>query len=697
MLPRIGRPTEPRLRWASIPGEEEEDSEDAWPQLPLTTEPMFAVSKTTQRPRSKTADSMGANDDDGVWGIVSSNDLASLDTSGETDNAGGSYVSFADTPLPADLLNPEERLSTQAAGLASWGAARNGARVVLTSSQKNLLMILLALCVAVLVLVPLVIHLNGLVFLLALVTVMYFLSGLHKAWMLTRVASVHGYAAHDTPLADADLPSYTVLVPLHHENIMLPVLIQRLSTLDYPTDRWLVLLLVETEDNETISALTSLQLPANFQMLLVPPGEPKTKPRALNFGLAHATSEYVVVYDAEDEPEPDQLRKAAAAFAQLPPQVVCLQARLDFYNRRQSVLARLFALDYLLWYTMMLPGLTVRSAFIPLGGTSNHFRRAPLVRIGGWDPYNVTEDCDIGARIARARLQVAMLDSVTGEEAVTLPRPWMRQRSRWIKGYMQTYLVHMRQPIKLLRDTGLFGWVDFNLLVGGTVFALLINPVMWLMTLLYIAGAGTPVDTWIQSLFPAWIYYPAILCQIAGNFLFIYVNVYATVRYKYYDLTPITLLGPLYWVLMSVAAWRALGSLIVHPFQWNKTAHGISIPLDRSDPVNARVEAMQWWADASQDRGGAPALSFVLPAYNEEQNIERTVRACLNVLNRLCPAAEVIVVNDGSSDRTGPIIDELAQEDRSGAATSPAQPGVWWCPPLRDRRCRGPSRFLHGQ
>ncbi len=663
MLPQIGRPTKPRLGWDSPLAPQEEESEDAWPQLPLTTEPMFAISKTTQPPRSKTASSRGVDDGEGVWGTVTSNDLVSADETGGMDSDGGSRRSLADTPFPADLLNPAERLSTQAAGLATWGAARNGARVVLTSSQKNLFVILLAVCAAVLVLVPLITHLDGLVVLLALATLMYFVSGLHKVWMLTRVASVHGYAAHDTPLADADLPTYTVLVPLHHEHIMMPVLIQRLSALDYPTDRWQALLLVETEDDETINALTALQLPTNFQMLLVPPGEPKTKPRALNFGLAHATSEYVVVYDAEDEPEPDQLRKAAAAFAQLPPQVVCLQARLDFYNRKQSLLARLFALDYLLWYTMMLPGLTMRSAFIPLGGTSNHFRRAPLVRIGGWDPYNVTEDCDIGARISRARLQVAMLDSVTGEEAVTLPRPWTRQRSRWIKGYMQTYLVHMRQPIKLLRDTGLLGWIDFNLLVGGTVFALLVNPLMWLMTIVYIAGAGTPVDAWIQSLFPAWIYYPAVLCQIAGNFLFIYVNVYASVRYKYYDLTPISLLGPFYWVLMSAAAWRALGSLIVHPFQWNKTTHGVSIPLDRSDPVNARVEAMQWWVEASQDRTGAPALSFVLPAYNEEQNIERTVRACLSVLNRICPAAEVIVVDDGSSDRTGAIVDELAQED----------------------------------
>ena len=663
MLPLIGSPTKTRLEWDSTRDGEEEGEEDAWPQLPLTTEPMFAVSKTTQPARSRRAGSRSVDNGDGVWGIVSSNDLMSLDGIDGIDAAYDSSGSGADSPLPADLLDPTERLSTQAAGLASWGAARNGARVVLTPSQKNLFMILLALSVLVLVLVPLVMHINGLVILLALVTVMYFVSGLHKAWMLTRVASVHGYVAHDTPLADADLPSYTVLVPLHHENIMLPLLIERLSALDYPADRWQALLLVETDDDDTINALASLELPVNFQMLLVPPGEPKTKPRALNFGLAHATSDFVVVYDAEDKPEPDQLRKAAAAFAQLPPQVVCLQARLDFYNRQQSLLARLFALDYLLWYTMMLPGLTVRSAFIPLGGTSNHFRRAPLLRIGGWDPYNVTEDCDMGARIARARLQVAMLDSVTREEAVTLPRPWARQRSRWIKGYMQTYLVHMRQPIQLLRDTGLFGWIDFNLLIGGTVFALLINPLMWVMTILYIAGAGTPVDTWIHSLFPAWFYYPAVLCQLAGNFLFIYVNVYASVRYKYYDLTPISLLGPFYWVLMSAAAWRALGSLIVHPFQWNKTVHGVSIPLERSDPVHARVEAMQWWADASQNRCGAPALSFVLPAYNEEENIERTVRGCLTVLNRICPAAEVIVVNDGSSDRTGPIVDELAQED----------------------------------
>jgi cellulose synthase/poly-beta-1,6-N-acetylglucosamine synthase-like glycosyltransferase/4-amino-4-deoxy-L-arabinose transferase-like glycosyltransferase len=591
---------------------------------------------------------------------------ADLADSNETNGSHGAdnvRVAVAESPWPADLLDTGERLSTQAQGLANWGAARHGARVVLTWRQKAALLLLLVLCIAVAIWNPLVVQRDGLIASFALVTAIYFLSGLHKAWMLTRVAGIHGYVPHNTPIADADLPPYTVLVPLQREQAMLPVLVRRLSALDYPADRLQVLLLVEADDEDTFEALGYVHTPSNFQVLIVPPGEPRTKPRALNFGLAHATGTYLVVYDAEDNPDPDQLRKAAAAFAQLPPKVVCLQARLDFYNRRQTLLTRLFTLDYLLWYTMVLPGLTQRSAFIPLGGTSNHFRRVPLRRLGGWDPYNVTEDCDIGARIARARLQVAMLDSVTGEEAVTLPRPWTRQRSRWIKGYMQTYLVHMRRPIKLLREMGPVGWIDFNLLLGGTVFVLLVNPIMWLLTILYIAGAGTPVDAWIQSLFPTWIYYPAILCQVVGNFLFIYINVYASVRYKYYDLTPYTLLGPLYWVLMSGAAWRALGSLVVHPFHWNKTAHGVSIPLARPQPGYASAAALQWWLAASRRVGEAPALSYVLPAYNEEGNIEHTVRACLAVLDRICPAAEVIIIDDGSSDRTGLIINELAQRD----------------------------------
>jgi glycosyltransferase XagB len=633
---------------------------------------------------------------------------------------------WAHLPLTTSILNPhrwrdgdtspgvttsaEELRATEAERWANWGAAKHGARIIVTRSQTAWLLLVLAACIVVTAWQAQVVASDGLVFVMGFITAVYLVFGLHKAWLLTRVAGVSGYAPHDAVIPDEALPRYTVLVPVHREREMLPVLVRRLEALDYPTDRLQVLLLVEANDQETQQALAGLTLPAHIEAIIVAPGQPQTKPRALNYGLALAKGEYVVVYDAEDEPEPDQLRKAVAAFAKLPPKVICLQARLDLYNRRQSPLTALFALDYLLWYTMVLPGLTQRSSFIPLGGTSNHFRIEPLRRLGGWDPYNVTEDADLGTRLARARLQVAMLDSATGEEALTRLRPWTLQRSRWLKGYMQTYLVHMRHPLRLLREMGLFGWIDFHLLIGGTVFVLLVNPLMWGLSLVYILGTGTPIDTWIHSLFPPAIYYPGVLCQIIGNFLFIYVIIYASVRYRYYDLTAYVLFMPVYWVFMSVAAWRAFYGLVRRPHHWHKTTHGVSIPLLRPELAQQRRIVDELWLDISAqetsklvatseaqtsrlvdtrlvdvseqktsrlvDIGaqetsrlvnvrevGSPILSMVLPAYNEERVIEQTVRACLDVLDRHCPSAELIVVDDGSRDRTGEILDQLAAVD----------------------------------
>jgi glycosyltransferase XagB len=478
-----------------------------------------------------------------------------------------------------DLPAPEKTSTTsvdaaRADRWARWGAARNGAHLTLTYRQ-TLGLALLALAAALLL------YFNPhalFVAPVALITYVYLGAGIYKLWLLLRTggsAAVEDVAGAGS--TDAELPVYTVLVPLRREGPMLPVLIERLAQLDYPQDRLEVLLLVEADDAETHDGLATLNLPPHIRPITVPPGQPRTKPRALNVGLARATGEYVVVYDAEDRPEPDQLRKAVAAFQALPRRVVCLQARLNFYNPRQTVLTRLFTVDYVLWYSALLPGLTRAGGFVPLGGTSNHFRIQALRRLGGWDPFNVTEDCDLGARVARARLQVAMLDSTTWEEAVTRVPQWLRQRSRWVKGYLQTYLVHMRHPVRLWREMGVLGFLDFQALVGGTVFALLVNPLMWAVTLAYVAGAGTGVDAFIQSLFPPAVYYPGLLCLVVGNFLFFYVNLYVCVRHGYDNLTRYALLSPLYWLLMSVGAWMGFVSLLRHPHYWAKTAHGVSL------------------------------------------------------------------------------------------------------------------------
>jgi cellulose synthase/poly-beta-1,6-N-acetylglucosamine synthase-like glycosyltransferase len=461
----------------------------------------------------------------------------------------------------------------------SWGAASDGARIVITRVQVSAFILLVAAGAILFGAIPRF----GLILCLGVLTALYFTTGVHKIWLLIRGEFAGTCSAADAHHAEADeLPFYTVLVPLFHEGRILPTLVERLKQIDYPAERLEVLLLIESDDEETQSAASDYPFPPSIRPMLMPAGQPRTKPRALNIALHAARGDYIVVYDAEDQPEPDQLRKAVAVLRELPPDVVCLQARLNFYNRYQSVLTRMFAVDYAVWYDQFLPGLTAGlarpgGAFVPLGGTSNHFRVETLRKIGGWDPFNVTEDCDLGVRLGRAGLRVAMLDSTTWEEAVPRPRPWVRQRSRWVKGYLQTYLVHMRRPLRLLRDLGVRGFIDFQMLVGGSSLLLLLNPLMWALTVTYAESKGTSLGTFIETLFPAAVYYPALLSLIVWNFIFLYCNAYVCVRHNLIDLIRYTLLTPLYWALMSLGAWAGLISLLRNPSYWAKTEHGVSL------------------------------------------------------------------------------------------------------------------------
>jgi glycosyltransferase XagB len=462
---------------------------------------------------------------------------------------------------------------------ATWGAARDGARTVVTPVQVSAVALLVLLEGVLVGTAPRA----GIILCIAVFTCLYLVAGVHKIWLLIRgeLADAKSAPGHPPP-GPAELPIYTVLVPLFREGRILPALVERLKRLDYPREHLQVLLLIEDDDDETQSAANSYPFPPHIRPMLMPAGQPRTKPRALNIGLHEARGSYIVVYDAEDQPEPDQLRKAVAAMEALPPDVVCLQARLNFYNRHQSVLTHLSAADYTLWYNQLLPGLTsgiIRpGSFVPLGGTSNHFRVEVLKKVGGWDPFNVTEDCDLGVRLGRENLRVAMLDSTTWEEAVPRTRPWVRQRSRWIKGYVQTYLVHMRRPVLLWKELGTRGFADFQMLVGGSSLLLLINPFMWGLTAMYAASKGTGLGNFIQSLFPAPLYYPALLCFVVWNFILFYCSVYVCVRHNLIDLARYALLTPLYWVLMSLGAWAGLISLVRNPFYWAKTEHGASLP-----------------------------------------------------------------------------------------------------------------------
>ena len=271
------------------------------------------------------------------------------------------------------------------------------------------------------------------------------------------------------------------------------------------------------------------------------------------------------------------------AFARLPADVACLQARLAFFNHQQNIITNWFATEYAMWFRLMLPGLVQQDAPIPLGGTSNHLRVKDLRALGGWDAWNVTEDADLGVRLHRAGLRTLVLDSVTWEEANSDFINWVKQRSRWFKGYLQTWLVHTRHPVGMCRDVGVLGFLRFNLFVGGTPLIALVNPIFWALSAAWVSSRLSIVPL----LFPPVIFYPALLCCVLGNFTFVYVNLLAARQTGVAALGPAALLSPVYWAMMSLAAAKAMVQLVVAPSYWEKTTHGLdSSPADTPTPTD---------------------------------------------------------------------------------------------------------------
>ncbi len=371
-------------------------------------------------------------------------------------------------------------------------------------------------------------------------------------------------------LDERHLPVYTILVPLYHEADVVPRLLRDLDALDYPRTRLDIKLLCEADDLETIDRVRALSLPPHVHLVVVPDGQPKTKPKACNYGLQLATGTYCVIYDAEDRPDPDQLKKALVAFDRATDDVVCIQSKLNYYNQDQNLLTSWFANEYSMQFELVLPAMGASGSPIPLGGSSNHFKTHVLRELGGWDPFNVTEDADLGIRLHREGYRTAMVDSTTLEEASSRVGTWVRQRSRWNKGYLQTWLVHMRHPLELLRQTGVRGFVSFNLTMATTL-VLLMNPLFWTLTTAYVLTQWSAID----AVYPSLVFYTASLMLVVGNFVFVYLNVAGSLQRGEFGLTRAALLSPVYWALMSLAAWRGFLQLFTNPFFWEKTEHGL--------------------------------------------------------------------------------------------------------------------------
>lgn len=368
------------------------------------------------------------------------------------------------------------------------------------------------------------------------------------------------------------LPIYTILVPAYGEPEVIGTLIHNLMALNYPPNRLDIKLLLEEDDSATIAVAREMVVVDHIQIVLVPAGEPRTKPKACNYGLEYARGEFVTIYDAEDKPDPLQLRRAVLAFRRGGPKLACIQAQLTYHNAGQNLLTGWFATEYLVWFRFILPGLDSVRALIPLGGTSNHIRRAVLDEVGAWDPFNVTEDADLGARIAHAGYLTGVLASPTSEEANSDVVNWVRQRSRWHKGYLQTVLVHLRRPVSLARAIGIYNVLRFVILLGGTPILAVLNVTFWVLALVWILAQPAA----IAAVFPWYVLYPATLSLVFGNLSIVYLNLVACYEEERYDLVLASVTSPLYWILMSLGAIKGAIQLITQPSYWEKTVHGLS-------------------------------------------------------------------------------------------------------------------------
>ena len=386
-------------------------------------------------------------------------------------------------------------------------------------------------------------------------------------------------------LQDSELPTYTILLPVYREAEIVEMLIKNLCSLDYPPSKLEILLLLEENDKETIEAARAAHPPETVTFVIIPDAPPKSKPKACNVGLFFARGEYLVIYDAEDQPEPDQLKKAIVAFRKGPPNLVCVQAALNYFNAEENLLTRMFTLEYSYWFDYMLPGLDRLRLPIPLGGTSNHFRTDLLRQLGGWDPFNVTEDADLGIRASANGYTVAVINSTTYEEANTRVGNWIRQRSRWIKGYMQTSLIHLRDPIGLVKRIGWRNTLGFIMLIAGTPLTFLCALPLWV---LFVVSSLVRIPE-LTAFFPPIVFYIGLFNLVIGNGLMIYLNMLGVFKRRIYRLILFALLNPFYWVLHAIAAYKALWQLFTKPFFWEKTVHGIT--RKPASPVPAGVRS----------------------------------------------------------------------------------------------------------
>ncbi len=378
-------------------------------------------------------------------------------------------------------------------------------------------------------------------------------------------------STRDVAMQPARLPKMSLLVPLYKERDIAARLIERLTRLDYPRDKLEVALILEWGDSTTEMALRAAELPDWMRIVRVPQGHLRTKPRAMNYALDFLSGEIVGIYDAEDAPARDQLKRIVAAFERAPHEVACIQGVLDFYNARTNALTRCFTIDYAVWFRLILPGLERLGLVLPLGGTTVFFRRTALEALGRWDAHNVTEDADLGLRLARRGYRCAFLPTVTEEEATATIPAWLRQRSRWIKGYAMTWAVHMRDPLQLLGELGPLRFLGVQILFLGTLSQFLLAPLLWSFWLI-VFGLPHPIADALPWAVIVALGILFFLSEVAT----LLTAATAVARPKHRWLIKWVPLMHLYYPLAAIASWKGFSELLIRPFYWDKTSHGRS-------------------------------------------------------------------------------------------------------------------------
>jgi cellulose synthase/poly-beta-1,6-N-acetylglucosamine synthase-like glycosyltransferase len=369
-------------------------------------------------------------------------------------------------------------------------------------------------------------------------------------------------------IASNKLPIYTILLPcFKEERETLQNLIASVSRLNYKRDKLDIKFLLEEEDKFTQNNLSKLK--HDFEVVIVPKSHPKTKPKACNYGLYLARGEFVVIYDAEDKPNANQLLDALSHFNESNKNLICVQCRLNFYNLNVNLLSRCFSLEYLTWFNVLLPSALKLKLFIPLGGTSNHFKTSKLIEIGGWDPYNVTEDAELGVRISKKGYKTSTIESYTLEEAPFRLKDWMPQRQRWMKGYLQTFLSHL---LDVRCNIGWGFWQFFGLitLVGFSFISFFMLPFVAFLFLFFLSSDE-------QMLYNL-MYFNSLCVLLYMVMFYVVIKKERFANYGY-----IWIIMIFYFIFHSFAAILGFWQFFSNTFHWNKTPHGVKNIAQKPD------------------------------------------------------------------------------------------------------------------